>query len=67
MPEPSRVDPGVVDGGSAGPERKPGVLKGKMWIADDFDETPQDLIDSFYESESDGYLFGDHLDSHARD
>ena len=41
--------------------RKPGRLEAKIWIADDFDETPQDLIDSFYESESDDYLFGDPL------
>jgi prevent-host-death family protein len=27
--------------------RKPGGLKGKIWIADDFDETPQWLIDAF--------------------
>jgi prevent-host-death family protein len=32
-------------------ERKPGTLKGKIWIADDFNDTPQDIIDSFYESE----------------
>lgn len=29
--------------------RKPGRLKGKISIADDFDQTPDDLIDSFYE------------------
>lgn len=28
--------------------RRPGGWKGRMWIADDFDETPQDVIDSFY-------------------
>jgi prevent-host-death family protein len=31
------------------PEKKlrpaPGLWKGKIWIADDFDETPQDFID----------------------
>ena len=27
--------------------RKPGLLKGKIWIADDFDETPEWLIDAF--------------------
>jgi prevent-host-death family protein len=32
-------------------ERKPGAWKGKVWIADDFDDTPQDIIDLFYESE----------------
>ena len=29
--------------------RQRGVWKGKGWIADDFDETPQDLIDLFYD------------------
>lgn len=28
-------------------ERKPGRLKGQIHIADDFDSTPQDVIDSF--------------------
>ena len=32
-------------------ERKAGKLKGKIWIAPDFDETPEDIIDLFYESE----------------
>ena len=27
--------------------RVPGRLKGKIWIADDFDDTPQWLIDAF--------------------
>lgn len=30
--------------------RIPGRLKGKIWMAPDFDETPQDLIDAFYNS-----------------
>ena len=30
-----------------GPECKPGALKGKLWIAPDFDETPPDLIQDF--------------------
>ena len=30
--------------------RKLGVLKGQIRIATDFDETPQEVIDSFYES-----------------
>lgn len=38
--------------------RVPGIWKGKGWVADDFDETPQDVIDSFYENESDEELFG---------
>ncbi len=25
----------------------PGLWKGQIWIADDFDETPQDIIDMF--------------------
>jgi prevent-host-death family protein len=28
--------------------RVPGAWKGKVWIAPDFDETPQELIDLFY-------------------
>jgi prevent-host-death family protein len=28
--------------------RKPGSLKGKIWMADDFNETPEELIDLFY-------------------
>ena len=31
-------------------ERKLGGLEGQIWIAPDFDETPQDVIDSFYNS-----------------
>jgi prevent-host-death family protein len=31
--------------------RKLGGLEGKIWIADDFDETDQELIDLFYGSE----------------
>ena len=30
--------------------RKLGVLAGQIWIAPDFDETPQDVIDSFWNS-----------------
>ena len=29
--------------------RKLGGYKGKVWISDDFDETPKDIIDSFYD------------------
>jgi prevent-host-death family protein len=36
--------------------RKPGGLKGKIWIADDFDETPQWLIDAFEGNGGDEYL-----------
>ena len=31
-------------------KRKLGALKGQIWIAPDFDETPQEVIDSFYNS-----------------
>lgn len=31
--------------------RTPGRLKGKIWLAPDFEETPQDLIDAFENSE----------------
>ena len=31
-------------------ERKLGALKGQIWIAPDFDETPQEVIDSFWNS-----------------
>jgi prevent-host-death family protein len=27
--------------------RKPGALKGKVWMADDFDEWPEDILASF--------------------
>ena len=32
-------------------QRKPGRLKDQISIAPDFDETPQEIIDSFYDSE----------------
>jgi len=31
-------------------KRQSGVLKGQIWIAQDFDETPQEVIDSFWNS-----------------
>ncbi len=31
-------------------ERQPGRLKGQIWIAPDFDETSQEVIDDFYPS-----------------
>ena len=31
-----------------GKPRKPGSMKGNIWIADDFDETPEWIIDAFY-------------------
>jgi hypothetical protein len=33
------------------PPRQPGALKGKIWIADNFDEFNQDLEDMFYGSD----------------
>ena len=30
-----------------GSERKLGALKGKIWIAPDFDETPEEIIEAF--------------------
>jgi hypothetical protein len=31
-----------------GKPRKPGALRGKIWIADDFDEWPEGFIDAMY-------------------
>ena len=31
-------------------DRKPGRLKGQIWVAPDFDETTEDVVDSFYRS-----------------
>ena len=34
------------------PKRRPlGLLKGQIWIAPDFDDTPEELIDLFYEGD----------------
>lgn len=30
-----------------GKPRKPGSMKGKLWVADDFDEWPEDILASF--------------------
>ncbi len=30
--------------------REPGLLSGRIWIADDFDDTPQEIIDAFQNS-----------------
>ena len=35
------------------PPRVPGLWKGQGWVADDFDDTPQDVIDSFYGGDAD--------------
>ena len=31
-----------------------GMDAGRVWIADDFNDTPKDIIDSFYDSRIDG-------------
>ncbi|MEQ1726491.1 MAG: hypothetical protein ABL882_11265 [Sphingopyxis sp.] len=31
-----------------GKPRQPGALRGKLWVADDFDQTPEWLVDAFY-------------------
>lgn len=31
--------------------RKLGLLKGQIWIADDFDEMPQDILDAMLDAE----------------
>ncbi len=31
-------------------DRKPGTLKGEIWVTPDFDDTDQDVIDLFYDS-----------------
>ena len=33
------------------PTRQLGTLKGQIWISDDFDETDQDIVDAFENSE----------------
>ena len=33
-----------------GEVRRPGALKGRIRLAEDFDETPSELIDAFYKS-----------------
>ena len=32
-------------------DRKPGGLEGEIWVAPDFDATPEDVVDSFHESQ----------------
>ena len=34
-----------------GKPRSLGLLEGQIWIAPDFDDTPEDLIDLFYDGE----------------
>ena len=32
---------------AAGPSRAPGFLSDRLWMADDFEDTPQEVIDAF--------------------
>lgn len=32
------------------PDRKPGALKGRIWMTPDFSGTPPDVVDDFYQS-----------------
>ena len=32
-------------------ERKPGRLKGQIWVAPDFDETKEEVVESFHDSQ----------------
>ncbi|MBF6620042.1 MAG: type II toxin-antitoxin system Phd/YefM family antitoxin [Patulibacter sp.] len=32
------------------PPRMPGAWRGQVWMTDDFDETPDDVVDPFYAS-----------------
>ena len=42
-------EPKILEDKAEKPKRRPlGMLKGQIWIAPDFDETPEDLIDLFY-------------------
>lgn len=36
--------------------RKPGAWKGRVWIADDFDELPPDILAAFYGDDPDDPL-----------
>ena len=29
------------------PKRRPGTMKGEIWMAEDFDEWPEDILESF--------------------
>lgn len=33
------------------PARTPGAWAGEVWIADDFDDTPEDVVAGFYDGE----------------
>lgn len=40
------------------PQRVSGLWKGQGWVSDDFDDTPQNVIDSFYGSNADEEILG---------
>ena len=46
----SRKNPHASKLKKPGTKRKLGALKGQVWMAPDFDETPQEVIDSFWNS-----------------
>ncbi|HWC81463.1 MAG TPA: type II toxin-antitoxin system Phd/YefM family antitoxin [Pseudonocardiaceae bacterium] len=33
--------------------RTPGTMRGKIWLAPDFDQTPDEVVDSFYSDDAD--------------
>ena len=39
------------------PPRQPGAWKGKVWMAPDFDETDQEIIDAFHGDDPDDPLY----------
>ena len=46
VPSPEYQEKGKKDKGKS--VRRVGILEGEIWIAPDFDETPEDLVDLFY-------------------
>lgn len=49
----------LVPYGHAAERRRPGALRGAIHIADDFDETPAEILDDF---DADDFDAGDHAD-----
>ena len=43
-----KLVPYVAEGSETKEPRRLGAWKGKIWVAPDFDDTPQEMIDSFY-------------------